>query len=297
MSPTTRSAARASCSMPRGSTRTRPRRPWPRCCARPGSWSTRTPRSASAPGAPAGSIRATPLVTLATAHPAKFPDAVQRRDRHPAAAAGAPRRPVRARPSAAPSCRTIWPRCSGTSRSWSWRPHERDHARSPPSPTACASRPRPWRASRPRASGVWVDVGARYETPEVNGVAHMLEHMAFKGTAAPLGARHRRGDRERRRPAQRLHLARAHRLLRARAGGRPAARGRPPGRHPAALDLRRGRARARARRVLQEIGQVQDTPGRPGVRPVPGDGVPGPVARAARSSGRRRSWRRCRARR
>jgi predicted Zn-dependent peptidase len=30
--------------------------------------------------------------------------------------------------------------------------------------------------------GVWVDVGARYETPEVNGVAHMLEHMAFKGT-------------------------------------------------------------------------------------------------------------------
>jgi predicted Zn-dependent peptidase len=30
--------------------------------------------------------------------------------------------------------------------------------------------------------GVWVDVGARYERPEVNGVAHMLEHMAFKGT-------------------------------------------------------------------------------------------------------------------
>ena len=31
--------------------------------------------------------------------------------------------------------------------------------------------------------GVWIDVGARYEAPEVNGVAHMLEHMAFKGTA------------------------------------------------------------------------------------------------------------------
>jgi predicted Zn-dependent peptidase len=30
--------------------------------------------------------------------------------------------------------------------------------------------------------GIWVDVGARYEPPEVNGVAHMLEHMAFKGT-------------------------------------------------------------------------------------------------------------------
>lgn len=32
------------------------------------------------------------------------------------------------------------------------------------------------------ALGVWVDVGARYEPAEVNGVAHMLEHMAFKGT-------------------------------------------------------------------------------------------------------------------
>jgi len=30
--------------------------------------------------------------------------------------------------------------------------------------------------------GVWVDVGARHEQREVNGVAHMLEHMAFKGT-------------------------------------------------------------------------------------------------------------------
>ncbi|WP_298724153.1 pitrilysin family protein [uncultured Ferrovibrio sp.] len=32
------------------------------------------------------------------------------------------------------------------------------------------------------AVGVWVDAGARDETPEINGVAHMLEHMAFKGT-------------------------------------------------------------------------------------------------------------------
>jgi len=30
--------------------------------------------------------------------------------------------------------------------------------------------------------GVWVDVGTRHEKPEVNGVSHMLEHMAFKGT-------------------------------------------------------------------------------------------------------------------
>lgn len=32
------------------------------------------------------------------------------------------------------------------------------------------------------AVGVWVDVGARYETASQNGIAHMLEHMAFKGT-------------------------------------------------------------------------------------------------------------------
>jgi predicted Zn-dependent peptidase len=33
------------------------------------------------------------------------------------------------------------------------------------------------------AVGVWVDVGARHESAEVNGIAHLLEHMAFKGTA------------------------------------------------------------------------------------------------------------------
>ena len=32
------------------------------------------------------------------------------------------------------------------------------------------------------AIGLWVDVGSRHERVEVNGVAHMLEHMAFKGT-------------------------------------------------------------------------------------------------------------------
>jgi len=31
--------------------------------------------------------------------------------------------------------------------------------------------------------GLWVDVGTRHEAPEINGVAHFLEHMAFKGTA------------------------------------------------------------------------------------------------------------------
>jgi len=30
--------------------------------------------------------------------------------------------------------------------------------------------------------GVWIDTGSRYETDANNGVAHFLEHMAFKGT-------------------------------------------------------------------------------------------------------------------
>ena len=30
--------------------------------------------------------------------------------------------------------------------------------------------------------GIWVDVGTRHEPAAVNGAAHFLEHMAFKGT-------------------------------------------------------------------------------------------------------------------
>ncbi|MDR2902359.1 MAG: insulinase family protein [Lactobacillales bacterium] len=30
--------------------------------------------------------------------------------------------------------------------------------------------------------GIWVGVGARYETPDINGISHFLEHMAFTGT-------------------------------------------------------------------------------------------------------------------
>lgn len=32
--------------------------------------------------------------------------------------------------------------------------------------------------------GVWVNVGARFESAEINGISHMLEHMAFKGTTS-----------------------------------------------------------------------------------------------------------------
>nr|MCU0856695.1 insulinase family protein [Paracoccaceae bacterium] len=33
------------------------------------------------------------------------------------------------------------------------------------------------------AIGLWVNVGGRHERLEQNGIAHFLEHMAFKGTA------------------------------------------------------------------------------------------------------------------
>lgn len=31
--------------------------------------------------------------------------------------------------------------------------------------------------------GLWIDTGSRYENQANNGVAHFLEHMAFKGTS------------------------------------------------------------------------------------------------------------------
>jgi len=32
--------------------------------------------------------------------------------------------------------------------------------------------------------GIWITAGGRHETPEQNGIAHFLEHMAFKGTTS-----------------------------------------------------------------------------------------------------------------
>ncbi|MEQ9444561.1 MAG: insulinase family protein, partial [Rhodospirillaceae bacterium] len=32
------------------------------------------------------------------------------------------------------------------------------------------------------AVGAWVEAGTRHETLELNGISHLLEHMAFKGT-------------------------------------------------------------------------------------------------------------------
>jgi predicted Zn-dependent peptidase len=108
--------------------------------------------------------------------------------------------------------------------------------------------------------GIWVDVGARHEPVERNGVAHLLEHMAFKGT--------------RRRSAQGIaeeienvggqlnaYTSREHTAFHARVLAEDV---------PLAMDLLADIVRnarideeelARERTVvLQEIGQVLDTP-------------------------------------
>jgi predicted Zn-dependent peptidase len=40
----------------------------------------------------------------------------------------------------------------------------------------------PMAAVETASLGVWVDVGTRHEPADINGVSHLLEHMAFKGT-------------------------------------------------------------------------------------------------------------------
>ena len=41
----------------------------------------------------------------------------------------------------------------------------------------------PQRTVESVALGLWFDVGTRHEKPHENGVAHLLEHMLFKGTS------------------------------------------------------------------------------------------------------------------
>jgi len=34
---------------------------------------------------------------------------------------------------------------------------------------------------------IWIGAGARYETPEISGVSHFIEHLLFKGTQKTKG--------------------------------------------------------------------------------------------------------------
>ena len=133
---------------------------------------------------------AVPMVVLATAHPAKFPDAVEKAIGERPRAAGATGRshgPRRAGRRAAQRCR-------GT------EGHDRrtaSNGRRPRSPrqgapmsdvkvTTLGNGLRVAVDEMPEVEsaslGIWVACGTRHESAELNGMAHMLEHMAFKGT-------------------------------------------------------------------------------------------------------------------
>ncbi|HET6469067.1 MAG TPA: pitrilysin family protein, partial [Geminicoccaceae bacterium] len=110
------------------------------------------------------------------------------------------------------------------------------------------------------ALGVWVDVGARYETTEVNGVAHLLEHMAFKGTGT-RSARAIAEEIENVGGSINAYTAREHTAYYARVLAEDV---------PLAADIVAdilqhstfdpGELEKERHVVLQEIGQVQDTP-------------------------------------
>ncbi len=184
---------------------------------------------------------AVPMITLATAHPAKFPDAVEAATGHPPA-------------SARRAWRTCIDRPERVTRV-AERPR-RDRGADPgkargmtrpnctPCPTASASSPSAMPGLASAAVGVWVNAGGRHERLEQNGIAHFLEHMAFKGTQPAQRAADRRGDRGRGRLHQRLYLPRDDGLLRPRAAGRRAAGARRDRGHRAEPGLR---ARARSR--------------------------------------------------
>ena len=180
--------------------------------------------------------RTSPMVALATAHPAKFPDAVEqrhRRRRRAAAALADLLRPARALRCAAQRSRAPCKSASSAATAAAGAgAHER--TRSP----ACQRAPR-----RDRPHGFGRDrlarrLGRRRHAQRAGGDQRRRAPAGAHGVQghdAALRPRHRRGDRGGRRPPQRLYRARADRLLRQGAEGRCAARRRYPRRHPAAL--------------------------------------------------------------
>ena len=80
---------------------------------------------------------------------------------------------------------------------------------------------RPMRSVETVAVGLYAATGSRYEPAQLNGIAHLFEHMVFKGAGGRDGARDQRDDRGCRRRPQRLDRPRADRLLREPAGRRP----------------------------------------------------------------------------
>ena len=228
---------------------------------------------------------AVPMVVLATAHPAKFPDAVEAacgvRPALPPWMAG-PDAPARAGDAGRERSRGDRGRDRQGDGAMTVEVHELANG------LRIAVEPMPGLHSA--AVGVFLTAGGRHERAEQNGIAHFLEHMAFKGTPTRTALADRRGDRGRRRLHQRLHRQGDDRLLRAGAGGRRAARARHPRRHRAEPAVRGARHRGRARRDPAGDRPGARHAGRHHLRLAAG-GRPSPTSRSGGpSSGRPSGW-------
>ena len=123
---------------------------------------------------------ATPVISLATAHPAKFPEAVERADRPPSRIA-APSRRDRIAPRA---LRRAAQRSGGGGEI---RPRAGEGRGVSVRLTTLPSGLRVVTDAsgdlRTASLGVFVAAGSRHESEGEHGLSHLLEHMAFKGTA------------------------------------------------------------------------------------------------------------------
>src|SRR5437588_2392578 len=95
--------------------------------------------------------------------------------------------------------------------------------------------------------GLWVDVGTRHEAPQINGAAHFLEHMAFKGTER-RSARAIAEEIEAVGGHLNAYTSRESTAYYAKVLKEDVPLALHPCRHPDAFELRSGRARTRAHR-------------------------------------------------
>ena len=185
---------------------TRPRR-LPRSAppgARPATWSIRirrwrwrwpiaTPRDSKVPN-----------IVLSTAHPAKFPDAVEAacgvRPQLPAWLDGLMTRPEQITVMKNDSRRSRTIRALGEPCREAGSCRMSVDVTRLPSGLTVVTDTMPHLETA--ALGVWTGVGGRDEKPNEHGISHLLEHMAFKGTTSAFLARDRRGDRGGRRRSQ-----------------------------------------------------------------------------------------------
>ena len=125
-----------------------------------------------------------PMVVLSTAHPAKFPDAVEAACGVTPGAAGLAGRSA----EAAGARHRAAGRSGGRSKNLSRRrrvrrvKEQRHDCRSDAPCLRPVGRHRRMPHLETASLGVWVGSGSRDEKPDEHGISHLLEHMAFKGT-------------------------------------------------------------------------------------------------------------------